>query len=70
MDFNQLGLHELPLIGGLCLVQRTSTIMGLNICPSSEDFVITADFDQLGYHELPLVGGFVTYNGLQPARSQ
>jgi hypothetical protein len=31
--------------------------MGLNICPSSEDFVITADFDQLGHHELPLVGG-------------
>ena len=57
MDFDQLGLRELPLVGGLCHVQRTLTIMGLNICPSSEDFVITADFDQLGLHEVPLVGG-------------
>ena len=24
-DFDQLGQHDLPLIGGLCLVQRTST---------------------------------------------
>ncbi len=57
MDFDQLGLHELPLVGGLCHVQRTLTIMGLNICPTLEDFVITADFDQLGHLELPLVGG-------------
>ena len=57
MDFNQLGLNDLPLVGGLCLVQQTLIIMGLNICPSLEDFVITADFDQLGHHELPLIGG-------------
>jgi hypothetical protein len=24
-DFDQLGHHDLPLIGGLCRVQRTST---------------------------------------------
>jgi hypothetical protein len=57
MDFNQLGLNDLPLVGGLCLIQQTSTIMGLIICPSSEDFVITVYFDQLGCHELPLIGG-------------
>jgi hypothetical protein len=28
-----LGHHELPLIGGLCHVQRTSTSKGLNDLP-------------------------------------
>ncbi len=38
-DFNPLGQHDLPLIGGLCHVQRTSTRWANMICPSSEDFV-------------------------------
>jgi hypothetical protein len=38
-DFDPLGQHVLPLIGGLCHVQQTSPRWANMICPSSEDFV-------------------------------
>jgi hypothetical protein len=39
MDFDPLGQHDLPRIGGFCHIQRTSTRWANKICPSSEDFV-------------------------------
>ncbi len=38
-DFNPLGQHDSPLIGGLCHIQWTSTRWVSMICPSLEDFV-------------------------------
>ncbi len=38
MDFDSLGQHDLPLIGGLCHVQWISTCWVSMICPSLGDF--------------------------------
>ncbi len=61
------GLNELPLIGGLCLVQWTSTAMANYLQPSrvsvmcslSEDFVTCKKRTSTtkGLNELPLIGG-------------
>ena len=60
---------KLPLIGGLCLVQRTSTIYGLKICPSSEDFVSYNGLRPRRASRIcPSSEDFVSYNGLRPVR--
>ncbi len=53
-----MGLHELPLVGGLCHIQRTLTIMGLKkSAPHRRTLASQQTWTMLGHHELPLVGG-------------
>ena len=54
----------MPLIGGLCHVQRTSTSYANMICPSSEDFVLYNGLRPLGNMICPSSEDFVSYNGL------
>ena len=62
---------KLPLIGGLCLVQRTSTISGLKICPSSEDFVSCNGLRPRRASRIcPSSEDFVSCNGLRPVGPQ
>jgi hypothetical protein len=61
------GHNDPPLVGGLCLVQRTLTWNGLKICPSSEDFV---SFNGLRPRRAsricPSSEDFVLFNRLRP----
>jgi hypothetical protein len=62
--------NDLPLVGGLCLVQRTSTTQGLKICPSSEDFVSYNGLRPRRASRIcPSSEDFVSYNGLRPRRA-
>ena len=68
---NRNDRDKLPLIGGLCLVQRTSTTHGLKIRPSSEDFVSCNGLRPRRASRIcPSSEDFVSYNGLRPVGPQ
>jgi hypothetical protein len=57
-DFDRKGLNDLPLIGGLCLVQRTSTTKGLNDLPLVGGlYFVQWTSTARGLNDLPLIGG-------------
>ncbi len=51
MDFDLLGQHDLPLVGGLCHVQRTSTRWATWFAPHRRTLSCTTDFDPLGLND-------------------
>ncbi len=58
-DFDRKGLNDLPLVGGLCLVQRTSTTKGLNDLPLVGGLcLVQRTLTAKGLNDLPLIGGF------------
>jgi hypothetical protein len=58
MDFSHEGLNDLPLIGGLCLVQRTLTTKGLNDLPLIGGLcLVQRTLTARGLNDLPLIGG-------------
>ena len=65
--FDRDGCNNPPLVGGLCLIQQTSTTEGLKICPLSGDFV---SFNGLRPRRAsricPSSEDFVSFNGLRP----
>jgi hypothetical protein len=64
-----MGLHELPLVRGLCHVQRTLTIMGLKkSAPHWRTLSSQQTSTMLGHHELPLVGGLCHVQQTSPTK--
>jgi hypothetical protein len=58
MDFDREGPNNLPLIRGLCLVQRTLTTKGLNDLPLIGGLcLLQRTLTAKGLNDLPLVGG-------------
>jgi hypothetical protein len=58
MDFDHEGLNDLPLIVGLCLVQRTSTTKGLNDLPLVRGLcLMQRTLTARDLNDLPLIGG-------------
>ncbi len=52
------GLSDVPLVGGLCHVQRTSTTKGLNDLPLVGGLcLVQRTSTTKGLHDLPLIGG-------------
>ncbi len=57
-DLDRKGLNDLPLIGGLCLVQQTSTTKGLNDLPLVGGLcLVQRTSTTSGLNDLPLIGG-------------
>jgi hypothetical protein len=68
--YSSLGVTSskiMPLVGGLCLVQRTSTSKVNMICPCRRTLSRTMDFNQQGQHDLPLIGGLCLVQRTSPA---
>jgi hypothetical protein len=70
MDFDCKGLNDLPLIGGLCLVQRTSTTKGLNDLPLVGGLcLVQRTSTTKGLNDLSLIGGLCLIQWTSTARA-